>query len=175
MAKVSPVGRVSYPSVFEPNEYKGKRSFQLTLLFDKDTDLSEMKEEAKRVADEKWGAGKRPKNFDNPFRDGDEKEDSPEYAGKIAVRFKRAEKRGAPQVIDAAKRTITENSGEFYAGCYARVSFTAFAWEEGKDGGVSFGLANIQKVRDGEPFDGRTTADEDFDVLDDTSTADVAF
>jgi hypothetical protein len=165
MTKVSPIGRVSYPSVYEPNEYKGKESYQLTLLFDKDTDLSEMKAEAARVVKEKWG-DKKPKDFDNPFRDGNEKDDAgAEYENVTYVRFKRSTKKGPPQVVDSKKQAISEGSGEFYAGCYARVSYSCFAWEEGKKGGVSFGLANVQKMRDGESFDGRSTAEQDFDAV----------
>lgn len=164
MAKISPVGRVSYPSLYEPNEYKGKESYQLTLLFDKDTDLSEMKAEAARVAKEKWG-DKRPKDFDSPFRDGNEKDDAgPEYENVTYIRFKRAVKKGPPQVVDNRKQPISENSGDMYPGCYARVSYSAFAWEEGKKGGVSFGLSNVQKVRDGESLDGSSTADQDFEA-----------
>lgn len=172
MAKVSPVGRVSYPFVFTPNVYKDKATFQLTLLFDKNKseELAEMKAEAARVAKEKWG-DKIPKDFTSPFYDGDEKADeSPEFAGQTFIRFKRAEKRGRPEVVDARKQPISEDSGVFYAGCYARVSYSCYAWEEGKKGGVSFGLGNVQKVREGEPLDGRTKADNDFDVLEEVGT-----
>lgn len=166
-AKISPVGRVSYPNLFEPNVYKDKASFQVTLLFDKDADLSSMKAEAARVVKEKWG-DKKPKDFDSPFRDGDDKEDSPEYAGMTYVRFKRAEKKGPPQVVDQAKRAVDAKSGAIYAGCFGRVSYSCFAWEEGKKGGVSFGLNNVQKVRDGDSLEvGRTNADDDFDALED--------
>lgn len=166
MASVSPIGRVSFPSVFELNEYKGKKNYQVTLLFDKDTDLSAMKAAARAAIKEKWGDNP-PKNIDNPFRDGNEKADErPEYKDKVSVRFKRGEKFGAPQVVSASKRPITQSDGSFYAGCWARVSYSVFCWEEGKNGGVSFGLNNIQKVRDDEPFSAsQSNPDDDFDAL----------
>ena len=178
MTKVSPIGRVSYPSVFEANEYEGKRNYQLTLLFDKKTvDLAEMKAEAARVAKEKFGKDI-PKNFDNPIRDGDEKAEETgheEYRGCWYIRFKRPEKRGKPEVVDQRKEDIAADSGDFYAGCYARVSFTCFAWDGKKkgDGGVSFSLGNIQKAKDGESFDGRTKAENDFDEMEDTGGSDL--
>jgi hypothetical protein len=171
MAKNSPIGRVSFEHVFEANEYEGKRNFELALLFDKkDVDLSEMKAEANRVAKEKWG-DKLPSKFTSPFRDGDEKDDRPEYIGMNYIRFKRPEKKGPPQVVGPnPKDHLTQGSGAFYSGCYGRVSYTCFAWETGKNaGGVSFALNNVQKVRDGEPLDGRTNADDDFDALEEVT------
>lgn len=157
--KVSPVGRVSFPSVFEKQEYAGKSSYNMTLLLDKDDPgLPAMLAEVNAAGKEKHGE----KKFDKPFINGDES-DYDGYEGKVAIRFKSQTK---PQVVDGKREAISPDSGRFYAGCYARVSYTVYAWEfEGKRG-VSFGLCNIQKVEDGEPFSARTSAEDDFDVLD---------
>lgn len=167
MAKpTSPIGRVSYPSVFVAREFDGKKSFNLTLIFDKTADLSGMKAEFEKVANEKWGK-KRPPNMRNPFRDGDEK-DQPEYAGKIYVTFRAGEER-KPQVVGPSLNQITQESGEFYSGCFAKVSYSCYAYDKQGNKGVAFSLGNIQKVRDGEPLDGRTTAENDFEAVDDST------
>lgn len=179
MASITPVGRVSYPNVFTARgmgkNNEGDKNFSLTLLFPKDKkdELAQMKADVEAAIKEKWG-DKRPKNLQSPFTDGNTK-DAPEYQDMIAVNFKAKEDR-PPQVIGPDKKPITENSGLFYPGCYARVSYRCYAWEYMGKTGVSFGLNNIQKSGDGEPFDGRTDADDDFEALQDTqSSADDLF
>ena len=58
---------------------------------------------------------------------------------------------------------------EVYSGCYARVSVNFYAFNSNGNRGIACGLGNIQKVRDGEPLGGRSSAADDFatDVDDD--------
>lgn len=172
----SPVGRASYPHLFQPQVDKkdpNKKTYSLTLLFDKSTDLKVLKDAAEAAIAERW-PNKRPKTIRSPFRDGDEK-DSPEYAGKIYVAFRAKEDRKPGVVGPDPTIEITQQSGEFYSGCYARVSFSAYAYETDGNVGVAFGLNNVQKVRDGERFDGRTEASEDFDAVEDSNTNKAMF
>lgn len=56
------------------------------------------------------------------------------------------------------------NQTEIYPGVYVRASLNVFPYG-GKDGikkGISCGLNNIQKVKDGETFAGKSRAEEDF-------------
>ncbi len=46
--------------------------------------------------------------------------------------------------------------------CYARVSINFYAFNTNGNKGIACGLGNIQKVRDGEPLSGRTSAADDF-------------
>lgn len=169
MALISPVGRVSYPNVFkpaEPMQQGGAKKYQITLLIDKDDPLlAQMKDTAAAAAKKKWPNGP-PRKPRSPFRDGDERFEEkngscPEYKGKFFIQFKSPEDR-PPQVVDDKNRPITEASGKFYPGCWARVSYTAYAYDQGGNIGVAFALANVQKVRDDEPFDGRSSAEQDF-------------
>jgi hypothetical protein len=171
--RISQIGRVSYPSVFtprEPMDGQGKAKYQLTLLWDKSTDLSDLKNAIEACIAAKWQ--KRPKDLKLPIRDGDEKNEdgtSPEYAGKVYAQFK-AEVSRPPQVIAADKSKIEEIDGTFYAGCHARVSYSVYAWQNPMGGkGVSLSLGNVQKTADDESFDGRTSADADFDALEVTA------
>jgi hypothetical protein len=174
MTKISPIGRVSYPHVFKVNEFEGKRSFSVTLLFDSSADLSELKAMAAEAVKEKWPDGA-PEDLRSPFQSGDKKNrngDHPEYAGMTYITFKTSESR-KPQVVDARKNPITEESGEFYAGCYARVSFGYYAYDKAGNKGVNFGLNNVQKVRDGDRLDGGSNADADFEALESDDAADL--
>ncbi len=169
MPKVSPVGRVSFPDAYKPRKMEGSDGdpkYAVTLLFDDGADLAEMKAAAAAAAKEKFGD--KVKGLRSPFRAGDDKEYDG-YAGKTYVRFSSPQ---APAVVDGRKQPITEASGRFYAGCFARVSWTCYAYDKGGNRGVAFGLGNIQKTGDGEPFSSRTTADDDFDEVDDGSAAD---
>ncbi len=55
---------------------------------------------------------------------------------------------------------------DFYGGCYARATINPYHWEYMGKQGISFGLQNVQKLRDGESFGGRGSAENDFDACD---------
>lgn len=98
-----------------------------------------------------------------PLRDGDEEREDEAYKGHY---FVNANSKTPPQIVDRAVKPILDRS-EVYSGCYARVSLSFYAFNSNGNKGVACGLGNIQKVRDGEPLGGRTTAADDFATLDD--------
>lgn len=154
---LTPKFRVSFPQVFKAEAFEdGDPKYAITMLFDKDADLTEMKKAAEAAAKEKW-ADKIPKNLRSPFRDGDEKE-LDGYAGKI---FVRASSKSKPGVVDQNVKPIVDPS-EFYPGCYARATVVAFAYEAKGNKGVSFALLNVQKLGDGEAFGNRSNPEDDF-------------
>ena len=169
MKKITtPEFRVSYANVFEPAKFEGQPSkYGVTMLFPKTADISGLKKLAAAAVAEKWPAKEqRPKGLRSPFRDGDtEKQDTQGYEGMI---FIRANSKQKPGVVDRQRNMIVDDS-EFYSGCYARATLTAYAYDTKGNRGVAFGLQNIQKLRDGEPFSGRTNAEDDFDVYEDDS------
>ncbi len=102
---------------------------------------------------------KRPKNLKNPLRDGDEdKPDTDGYAGHF---FATARSKMKPGLVDANVKPIISQD-LFYAGCYARATVTAFYYDKAGNKGVALSLQNVQKLRDGEPFSGRSKAEDDF-------------
>ncbi len=109
--------------------------------------------------------GKRPAKgvIKIPLRDGDVERDDPAYKGHW---FINANSNTAPQIVDRSVNPIMERA-EVYSGCYARVSLNFFAFNSNGSKGVACGLGNIQKVRDGEPLGGKTTAAADFSTIDD--------
>ena len=165
----SPEFRVSYPHVFKAHSgFEGQEpKFSITMLFPKDTDLKELKRAALNAAVEKFGPKEKwPKVFRLPFRDGDEKSDLQGYEGHT---FVAASSKQRPGVINGQKIPIIKEDETFYAGCYARATLIAFAYDTAGNKGVSFALQNIQKLGDGEPFSGRKKAEEEFDSVDDGS------
>lgn len=171
---ITPEFRVSFPNVFRTAKpmagATGDPKYTLTMLFAKDADLSKLKAAAKEAATEKWGAdqAKWPKNLRQPFRDQGEKEFEGWEAGGI---FITATSKQKPGLVDAQVQDIIEESG-FYAGCYAKASVRAFAYDTAGNRGVAFGLGNVQKTRDGEPLGGRSMPTDDFEpVAGGTSTA----
>ena len=67
----------------------------------------------------------------------------------------------APQIVDAERNPII-NPADFYSGCYGRASINFFAYNNNGNKGISAGLGNLQKLEDGEPLGGITSAEQDF-------------
>lgn len=165
---MTPKFRVSYPAVFEAKSFKDQAAkFSVVMIFDKKTDLKELKRAAVNAAIEKFGPREKwPKKFKLPFRDGDEERaDTPGYENSI---FVTATSKQRPGVVDKQLNPIISED-DFYAGCYARATLIAFAYDQAGNRGVSFSLQNIQKIEDGERFGGRRNAEDEFEVIDDGS------
>ena len=160
---MTPEFRVSYPYVFEPyqNEDGGAPKFKITMLFPKGTDLSKMMASAKAAADAKWPK-KKPKGLRNPFRDGDD--EKPDTDGYTNMTFVTASSKYRPQVVDENVTPLVDGN-DFYPGCWARATVTAFAYDVAGNKGVSFALSNVQKLRDDASFGNRTNAADDFDAI----------
>lgn len=170
----TPEFRVSFPHVFEKHSgFEGQEAkYSIVMLFPKKTDLKELKRAAFNAATEKWGAKEKwPKTMRMPFRDGDEKQDLAGYEGCY---FVSASSKQKPQIVsnkkvDGAFPRIEKEDELFYAGCYARATLIAFAYDKMGNKGISFSLQNVQKIKDGEQFSGRRNADDEFDEVDDGS------
>jgi len=158
MKLMTPSFRVSFPSVFTPSAgFDGQEAkYSLVMLFEKHTDLTEMKKAVEDCIKEKWGV-KVPKDLRSPFRDGDEKE-LDGYKGCV---FVKASSKQRPGLVDKDLQPIISQD-EFYPGCFARATLSVFAYEKSGNRGVSFGLQNIQKLDDGESFLGKVSPEEDF-------------
>mgnify|MGYP002516153903 CR=1 FL=1 len=94
-----------------------------------------------------------------PLRDGD-KERKGDDAYKNAY-FVNANSTTKPGVVDADRNPILDSS-ELYSGIIGRASINFYAFNSNGNRGIACGLGNIQKVRDGEPLGGRSSAADDF-------------
>lgn len=195
----TPEFRVSYPSVFKTkyNELADKEEFVVQALFPKDgTDLTGFKNAIKAAIAQKWPKGLEKKTKEMvsknyPIKDGDEM-DKPETAGMWVMNFK-ANENYQPAVVSTKKDPETgefvklTSEREFYGGCWARAMINVYAYEAKTqkgavaNAGVSFGLGNIQKLRDDEKFGGMNfNPEEDFadrvdESDDDESGAELEF
>jgi len=175
----TPEFRVSFPSVFKPkfNSLSGKNEYLVDALFPKKTtDMSVFKKALEAACINQWGSKDNvPKKLRNPIKDGDQSE-LEEYSGHWYITFKAGEKY-QPLVIgtkkDANGKFIELNEKEFYGGCYARAVVNAYAYDQQVNKGVSFGLGNIQKLRDGERFGGGfATAEDSFsDIVEESDSS----
>jgi hypothetical protein len=177
---MTPKFRVSYPNVFKAkrNELSGKDEYSLVALFPKGADLSALKKAAEFALTQKWGTDKKkwPSNLKTPFRDQAEKAKTLDdgtrvlpdghEAGAIFMNLKSSQK---PGLVDQNREDIIDSS-QFYAGCYARATVNAYAYDQAGNRGVSFGLNNLQKMAEGEPFSGRTKAQDDFAAVETGNT-----
>jgi hypothetical protein len=164
---LTPEFRAAFADVWKARAYEdGEPKFGLVMVFPKTTDISALKRAAEKVAREKWGdklpelmkAGK----IRLPWREGSE---YGEYDGfDDSVVFIRATSKRPPGIVDRSNQRIIDQS-EFYSGCFARATVNAFAYETKGNRGVSFGLLNLQKIRDGESFAGAANPEQDFEPL----------
>ncbi|NLD02450.1 MAG: DUF2815 family protein, partial [Clostridiales bacterium] len=94
-----------------------------------------------------------------PLRDGDiERPDDPAYANAY---FINANATTAPGIVDTDRNPILSRS-EVYSGVYGRASISFYAFNSNGNKGIACGLNNLQKMRDGEPLGGKTSAESDF-------------
>lgn len=163
----TPTFRVSFPNVFKPkSNFEGQKpSYSIQMLFDKDADIEQMKKAAFDAGVKKWGPDKKkwPKFRYPTFADGNEKANKlASHKDMVVVNARSMEK---PGVIDKDYNEILEPA-EFYAGCYARATLSVYAYEKLGNAGISFGLQNIMKIKDGKPLGGKKNAKDDFAEID---------
>ena len=157
--------RFSYFNGWEPVSINGsKPKYSVSVLIPKsdETTVRKINEAINAAIEEgiaKFG-GKKPnaEAIKLPLRDGDLERDDEAYKGHY---FINANSITAPQIVDTMTNPILDRN-EVYSGCYGRVSLNFYAFNSNGNKGVACGLGNIQKLRDGEPLGGRSSAKDDF-------------
>lgn len=162
---VTGVVRLSYEHVWEPASVNGSNpKYSVSLIIPKsDTKtiaaINQAIDNAIRDGAAKFGGKIPPKGaLKLPLRDGDTEREDEAYRDAY---FINANSTTAPQIVDRSVQPILDRS-EVYSGCYARVSINFYAFNSNGNRGIACGLGNIQKVRDGEPLGGKTSAADDF-------------
>ena len=163
---VTGVVRLSYANVWEPKSINGgAEKFSVSLIIPKaDTKtLGAIQKAIDAAIDEGRGkfGGKVPSKatLKLPLRDGDV--DRPDDEAYTNCYFINANSSSAPEIVDKSLNPVL-NRSEVYSGVYARVSINFYAFNSNGNRGIACGLGNIQKVRDGEPLGGKTSAADDF-------------
>lgn len=172
---ITPVGRASFPVLVEPKaigkQGKGEPKYQLTLLFKKGTgaqesqDFKDLEAAVEKAIQDKWGSN-RPRKVKSPFLTIDDlrnKVPAGYEEGDVFIRLASTAPVGVvmknPDGSVVRLESPADIKKHLYAGCDVKASVNVYAWvhEEGGSG-VSFGLANVMKVGENEPF-GSTNAD----------------
>ncbi len=166
--------RWSYANVWEPKSINGGTpKYSVSLIIPKSDTKTIAKIEAAIEAAYKEGEAKLKGNgktvpalsvLKTPLRDGDlERPDDAAYANAY---FVNANATTAPGIVDLDRNPILTRS-EVYSGVYGRASINFYAFNSSGNKGIACGLNNLQKVRDGEPLGGKSSAESDFDTEDD--------
>ena len=169
-----PETRWSYANVWEPKSINGGTpKYSVSLIIPKSNTKTIAKIEAAIEAAYKEGEAKLKSNgktvpalsvLKTPLRDGDlERPDDAAYANAY---FVNANATTAPGIVDLDRNPILTRS-EVYSGVYGRASINFYAFNSSGNKGIACGLNNLQKVRDGEPLGGKSSAESDFDTEDD--------
>jgi len=160
-----PAGIASFPALFEPTGFEGSPpKFNVTILWDKDEDMSRLKSVVDQVIAKKWPEG-RPANLRMPLMDGDKKLDKdgnvrPEFKGKKYAKAS-CKAEDIPMVVDAQCQPIMDRS-KVYGGAEMRVAVGVFAYDKGGNRGVGLYLGNVQVTGEGTPFGNVATPESDF-------------
>ena len=178
MSIVTPEGRLSFPSLFEPKQgyADSPPKYEATILLPKDGEgvaefIRSLQAQVKAEIEKKWpNPDNRPGKLRMGIKDGDtvefenganagklKKEKYPEFAGCWTIH---ATSKNAPQVVDSTGQFI-KSAAQVKAGYWVRISFDIFAYNN-KNVGVGCGLHNVLFVRADEPFGGGSNPAADF-------------
>ena len=180
MRVITPEAILSYPQLFTPKAPMGggEEKYSCALVFPEGTDLTALKKAIATVAEEKWGSKAKDMfkkgQLRNPLRDDAE---SKGYAeGSVFTNVRTKQRPGIVGIVpdpETGKPMPIEDESRVYPGVIVRASLTAFAYDSNGNRGVSFGLGNVQVIREGDRLDNRVKAVDEFDA-DASAVADLS-
>ncbi len=165
---LTPEFRAGYISVFKATAQKqedgtmGKAKFTVRACFPPTADLSELKAEAGAAASAKWGASV-PKTVRSPFRKNEELDNPVAGLGDdwVIMTFS-ANEDSRPGIVDENVTDIIDPA-QVYNGAWYRAQIHAYAYDMKGNKGVTFGLDNVQKMREDDPLgNGKPPANKAF-------------
>ncbi len=176
--------RLSYVHLFTPyaNQPGAEPKYSVTLLIPKSDIATKQRIDAAINAaiqdgvSSRWN-GVRPPQIHLPIHDGDgvRPSDGMPFGEECKGHWvMTASSKDKPEIVDLNLNPII-NQSEVYSGIYAHVSVRFFAYNSNGKKGIGCGLGNVQKVSDGEPLGGRTSAAADFASLAATAPATPAY
>jgi len=166
--------RLSYVTLLAPkankNNASGDKKFSVTVLLPKADVTTKQKIDAAIEAAKQDGStrlwGGRPPIIPVPIHDGDgvRESDGMPFGDEckgcwVFTASCKADR--PPRVVDLQLQDVMD-AREIYSGMYGRVGIDFYPYYQANKKGVGCGLTNVQKLADGEPLSGGTTAEEDF-------------
>lgn len=177
---ITPEARLSFPHLFtpRPGPSGGEPKYSCALIFEEGTDTKPFEAAIIAAAKEKWGDNAIPMikagKLRLPIRTDWEDKGYPENSFFINCSSKEQPGLVYPFADPLTNQPqVIEDPKELYPGCYVRASLRAFPYDAGGNKGVSFGLNNIQKIRDGDRLDNRVSAVNEFDVISERPLAEI--
>lgn len=164
--------RLSFPNLFvaQPDD-KGVMKFSTSLLFPKGADISPLRRVHAEMTAENFPGRN---DCHEAFRD----QGCKSFAGyEAGAYFTSCNSKKRPGLVGPDGKALYEHE-EIYPGVWALVTIRPFVFgkEKGsKKWGISFGLQNVQKIADDEPFSGGPAASEEFAPLDASVGGEDAF
>lgn len=173
----TPEFRAGFISVFRATKAKGagpeqKPKYSVRACFPPTADLSKLKAAAAAAAKEEWGDKAAKMTLRSPFRKNEELETPVAGLGDdwIIMTFSANEDR-KPGIVDRKLNDILDEE-DVYSGAWYRAQVRPYAYDQQGNKGVSFGLQNVQKLRDDEPIGGgRMPASKAFEAIEDEEAA----
>lgn len=163
MKLITPVFRGSFVHLVEPKAPAAEADpvYSMAIVLPKDSaETKAFMKDLKKICDakatEKFGT--LPKKLKYPWKDGDA-EDRPEWVGCWVVA---AKSKSRPGCVTADLKPVMD-SELLYSGAFYRASVSEWTWTHPTGGkGVSLNLDNVMWVKDGDRFDNRSAAEDDF-------------
>lgn len=160
----------SYTHIFKPQKNDdGMERWSIRMIFPEETNLAGLKQLAFNAAINEYGEEEANRLIKNgliywPFRDGNKlKTPDPNCKDRIFVGAGTVTRR--PEVVAVIDGQLVPLSSvnEFYAGCICMATVNFYCFKKKGNEGVTCGLDNVMKIRDGERIGGGgASAAEDF-------------
>lgn len=160
---ITPEFRGSFVQVMEPKAFDQSQDpkYSMVIVIPKeDKFVADLNKMIEKVAIEKWG--ELPKKLRTFIKDGDQEEEKYDWAGNIVFTASNKSKPGVVVKAESGQLVEPMNNEEIYSGAYYRAAIRPYAYEYNNSKGVAISLDNVMKVKDGEKFTSRTTAQDDF-------------
>jgi hypothetical protein len=158
---VTPECIIVYPSIFEPESFKGgEEKYRGQLLIDKTADISALKAAIIAAIRMKFPGKDKEflKTLRHPIRDGAEKavdkDGKPDPTSFYYNRlFMTVKSDFQPQIVDKFNQPILDPKA-IYGGCRVVVAVSFFGYSHLGNHGVSSSMRAIMKIADGDPIGG---------------------
>ena len=165
---ITPPFRGSYVTLAKPRSIEGSEpEYSIMIVISKDHNFWNRFEAAQAAAiEQKFGDDVDLDGFKLPRKDGDGKKSPDEWKGCFAVRAKCKETQGRPgcvQLNEDQELEEIEDRSELYSGAWYRATIRLAGYDHPTGGqGIGVYLDNVMKVKDDQPFSGRSSPADDF-------------
>lgn len=178
---------LSYPHIWAPQQPPsgGDPKYGAAFLFTDQEDLKPLQKAAFGVVVEKFGAEKakemlktgRFRLVGGPYHSIRTDVEAKGYPEEV-VGFINANSNSQPGVVsiypdEEGRPSVITDESKVYPGVIVKASVTPYWYDVEGNRGVTWGLNNIQVIRDGERLDGRVPAQDEFEA-DEAAVADLS-